>query len=186
MNAPNAPQDRVAGGGQPLGHVHSVTGSQASIGILDLAALKRSGATVGKFVKIHTGKTLLIGLITELSASPGVGDQGSCGTAHVDLTGEISDRSGAVSFRRGVGEYPTVGDPVTTLTSNELRVVFDTSSTKTIKVGRVSFQPKLDFFNMLNVSPVISVRGQNFGTSVSKMVILKGEVLPRGDIFGDA
>ena len=30
------------------------------------------------------------------------------------------------------------------------------------------------------------LRGQNFGTSVSKMVILKGEVLPRGDIFGDA
>jgi len=30
------------------------------------------------------------------------------------------------------------------------------------------------------------LRGQSFGTSVSKMVILKGEVLPRGDIFGDA
>lgn len=30
------------------------------------------------------------------------------------------------------------------------------------------------------------LRGQSWGTSVSKMVILKGEVLPRGDIFGDA
>ena len=30
------------------------------------------------------------------------------------------------------------------------------------------------------------LRGQSFGTSVSKMVILKCEVLPRGDIFGDA
>lgn len=30
------------------------------------------------------------------------------------------------------------------------------------------------------------LRGQNFGGSVSKMVVLKGEVLPRGDIFGDA
>jgi hypothetical protein len=30
------------------------------------------------------------------------------------------------------------------------------------------------------------LRGQNFGTSVSKVVILKCEVLPRGDIFGDA
>jgi hypothetical protein len=30
------------------------------------------------------------------------------------------------------------------------------------------------------------LRGQGFGTSVSKMVILKCEVLPRGDIFGDA
>jgi len=30
------------------------------------------------------------------------------------------------------------------------------------------------------------VRGQSWGANVSKMVILKGEVLPRGDIFGDA
>ena len=30
------------------------------------------------------------------------------------------------------------------------------------------------------------LRGDNWGTSVSKMVILKCEVLPRGDIFGDA
>lgn len=30
------------------------------------------------------------------------------------------------------------------------------------------------------------LRGQSFGTNVSKMVILKCEVLPRGDIFGDA
>lgn len=30
------------------------------------------------------------------------------------------------------------------------------------------------------------LRGQSFGTSVSKMTILKCEVLPRGDIFGDA
>ena len=30
------------------------------------------------------------------------------------------------------------------------------------------------------------LRGQNWGTAVSKLVILKCEVLPRGDIFGDA
>jgi hypothetical protein len=30
------------------------------------------------------------------------------------------------------------------------------------------------------------LRGQNWGTQISKLVILKCEVLPRGDIFGDA
>jgi hypothetical protein len=30
------------------------------------------------------------------------------------------------------------------------------------------------------------LRGQSFGTAVSKLVVLKCEVLPRGDIFGDA
>ena len=39
---------------EPLGHVHSVTGSQASIGLLtaSLGSLARAGITVGKFVKI--------------------------------------------------------------------------------------------------------------------------------------
>jgi hypothetical protein len=30
------------------------------------------------------------------------------------------------------------------------------------------------------------LRGQNWGSAVSKLVVLKCEVLPRGDIFGDA
>src|SRR6185295_6821553 len=34
----------------------------------------------------------------------------------------------------------------------------DVSVSKTIRVGRASFQPKIDFFNLLNVSPVIDVR----------------------------
>ncbi len=41
--------------GEVLGHVHSVTGSQASIGLLSARGLHRAGATVGKFIKIYTG-----------------------------------------------------------------------------------------------------------------------------------
>lgn len=39
---------------EPLGHVHSVSGSQASIGLLatTLSSLHRGGMSVGKFVKI--------------------------------------------------------------------------------------------------------------------------------------
>jgi hypothetical protein len=60
----------------------------------------------------------------------------------------------------------------------------DFSITKTIKVGRVSFQPKLDFFNLLNVSPVISVRGQNFGTTAYNQPssVLVGRVYQLGAI----
>jgi hypothetical protein len=35
----------------PLGRVHAVGGSRASIGLLGDSGLHRSGATVGKFVK---------------------------------------------------------------------------------------------------------------------------------------
>src|SRR5262245_8466456 len=97
----------------PLGRVHAVSGSRASIGLLGTEGLHRSVATVGKFVKIHTGNALLIGVITDLSVEVASRDPGFCGTARVDLTGEISDRSGAMRFRRGVTDYPTIGDEVT-------------------------------------------------------------------------
>lgn len=49
----------------------------------------------------------------------------------------------------------------------------------------------VDVENVAKYLPTIEsedylLRGQNWGTNVSKMVFLKCEVLPRGDIFGDA
>ena len=138
MNASNPPETKLMAGGQPLGHVHSVSGSHASIGILDTTGLHRSGATVGKFIKIHAGNALLVGVITELSiAGSAGGREGYCGTARIDLTGELAGRAGTVRFQRGVAEYPTIGDAVSALTSDELRVVFDTAGTNTITVGHL-------------------------------------------------
>ena len=61
----------------------------------------------------------------------------------------------------------------------------DFSITKTVKIGRTSIQPKLDFFNMLNVSPVISVRGQNYGTTAYNQPssVLVGRVYQLGFIM---
>src|ERR1700724_4515631 len=121
----------------PLGRVHAVSGSRASIGLLGDGGLGRSGATVGKFVKIDTGHALLIGVITELSVEVASRDPGYCGTARVDLAGEISGRTGAFRFRRGVTDYPTIGDRVGALTSDELRLVFDAPGANVIKVGQL-------------------------------------------------
>ena len=41
----------------------------------------------------------------------------------------------------------------------------DLNISKTIKVRQMSIQPKIDFFNLLNVSPVYAVRGLNYGTA---------------------
>ncbi len=65
------------------------------------------------------------------------GEQGYRGTARLDLTGEITNHNGMLRFRSGITEYPTIGDPVTALTSDELRVVFETPGAKTIKVGQL-------------------------------------------------
>jgi len=124
--------------GTLLGYVQAVHGSQASISLLPHGGgLNRAGATVGKFVKIHTGKALLIGLITDVAAEAAATDRGHCGVAHVDLAGEISNRGGAVGFRRGIAEYPTIADAVSALTSNELRVVFEPPDAKTLRIGQL-------------------------------------------------
>jgi hypothetical protein len=44
----------------------------------------------------------------------------------------------------------------------------DLSISKRFRANRFSFEPKIDFFNLLNVSPVISVEraaGSNYGTA---------------------
>jgi uncharacterized protein len=124
--------------GALVGYIQSVHGSQASISLLPHSTgISRAGATVGKFVKIHTGKALLIGLITDVSAESSGKEHGHCGIAQVDLTGEIGDQGGAVRFRRGITEYPTIADAVSALTSNELRLVFDPPGAKTLRIGQL-------------------------------------------------
>jgi hypothetical protein len=60
----------------------------------------------------------------------------------------------------------------------------DFSIAKTIRAGRTSFQPKIDFFNLLNVSPVIDVRGYNYGTTayMQPSSVLVGRVFQLGAI----
>jgi hypothetical protein len=41
----------------------------------------------------------------------------------------------------------------------------DLNVTRSFRIGRVSLQPKLDIFNVLNVAPVYTVRGLLWGTS---------------------
>jgi DNA helicase HerA-like ATPase len=128
--------------GEPLGHVHSVSGSQASIGLrtTSVSNLNRAGVTVGKFVKIQAGNALLVGVITDLSAqiTPAMKELGYHGTAHVDLMGEIKARNERPpQFHRGVADYPTVGDAVAPLTEAELQIVFASSNAKTIRIGHL-------------------------------------------------
>jgi hypothetical protein len=60
----------------------------------------------------------------------------------------------------------------------------DFSLTKTIRIGRASIQPKLDFFNLLNVSPVYTVRNSNYLTPayLQPASVLVGRVYQLGAI----
>jgi DNA helicase HerA-like ATPase len=147
-----------------LGYIQSVHGSQASISLMPHGSgLNRAGATVGKFIKIHTARALLIGLITDVTAETSAKDRGHCGVAHADLTGEISEQGGAVRFRRGITEYPTIGDSVTALTSNELRVVFDPPGSKTLKIGQLLQDPAISVG--LDIDELVSKHFAVLGTT---------------------
>jgi len=122
-----------------LGHVHAVSGSQATVGLLTaaLTGADRTTVTVGKFVKIETRKAALVGVVTE-AAIQYASDHAARGygaVAHVDLVGEIDQRDGEARFRRGVTDYPTIGDIVLSLANAELRIIFGGSGAVTINIG---------------------------------------------------
>jgi uncharacterized protein len=92
---------------EPFGHVLSVRGSEAQVGLPSPSSNDEVRATVGKFLAIGAGRRRLIGMVTEVSVNNSNGLHGahSGAVARVDLMGEIRrDASGADSFRRGVAE----------------------------------------------------------------------------------
>jgi hypothetical protein len=99
-----------------LGHILSVSGSRASVGILAASQADADDprVTVGQFVVVRSGDSRLIGVITDVSLTTIAiaREQGYYATAELDLMGEIrNDPSGASYFQRGVTGYPAIGDP---------------------------------------------------------------------------
>jgi hypothetical protein len=60
----------------------------------------------------------------------------------------------------------------------------DLNIAKTFRWGRGSFQPKIDFFNLLNVAPVYAVRSLNYGTTSYEQPqsVLVGRVFQLGGV----
>jgi DNA helicase HerA-like ATPase len=178
---------------EPLGHVHSVSGSQVSIGLVSKRAggLYGAGITVGKFVKIKSGNALIVGVIAEVSVqAPGlVKEQDFQGMARVDLMGEISEPkgpdAGSVRFRRGVTTYPTIGDPAAPLTYDEMRTIFDGGGSRSIRVGHLQQDSTIDVRIDINemLSKHFAVLGTTgVGKSSAVAIILQQLLQARPDL----
>jgi len=124
-----------------IGRIISVHGSQASVGIPAASpqAPDEKRVTVGKFLGVAVGKTLLVGLITDVSMGTEAGARDNdAAVAQLDLIGEIrSGDGGTAYFQRGVTSYPAMGDPVVFVGARELRLIFQNSSSRMIEVGRL-------------------------------------------------
>ena len=142
-----------------MGRVISVRGSHVSVGLPAGSPynLEETRATVGKFLGVSVGKSLLVGLITDVSlqADPVLRDTDHVAVGKLDLIGEILDRGTASEhFRRGVATYPAIGDPVAFIGSRDLRLIFQTSGSRMIDVGHLhqdsGIAARLDVDEMLS------------------------------------
>lgn len=126
----------------PMGHIVSVRGSEAHVGLSAQRSSDDTRATVGKFMTISCGTRALVGMITEVSARTSEADvatrpQGA--TARLSLLGEITrDADGTEHFRRGVSDYPAIGDPASNASNEQLRLIYRPAGQRTINLGQLN------------------------------------------------
>jgi uncharacterized protein len=125
-----------------LGHVISIRGSQAGIGLANWPHQNsdETRVTVGKLLAIQTGQSSLIGVITDVvlqTQQSGSGQQPTV-LAQMDLIGEIVNLgTPTAGFQRGVTHYPLIGDQVSPVSSRELRLIFEHCGAEVVQVGHL-------------------------------------------------
>jgi len=126
---------------ESLGRIISVSGAQAAVGLRPPVQNlpDKAQAKVGKFLGILSGKSIIIGLITEITEQPSgpINHEQTCShVARLDLIGEIKAGTGGIAgFQRGVTEYPSIGDSTLLLGDRELRLVYGAAGPDTIEIG---------------------------------------------------
>lgn len=120
-----------------FGRVISVRGSLARVGLLAQSQMPISEvrATVGRFVSIRCASSVIVAMITEVSCENLSSSDNLIAIASVDLLGEILNAADKAKFQRGVTNYPTIGDSVELITSQELRTIYAPTGSDQINVG---------------------------------------------------
>ena len=159
---------QLSGMGELLGHVIGVRGSQATVGLRAAAPqdAEELRVTVGKFLGIRAGKSLLIGVITDVSlrTHQGAREQGYTASADIDVLGEIQNHeSSSARFQRGVTAYPAIGDPAALIGSRELRLIFDISAPTVIDIGHIQQDSAIGAY--LNANDMLSKHFAVLGTT---------------------
>src|ERR1700743_2421321 len=120
-----------------FGRVISVRGSLARVGLLAASQMGLSAvrAPVGRFVSIRCANSTIVAMITEVSCEDLPTSDDYIASASVDLLGEIHGAGDGQKFRRGVTNYPSIGDGVELINSQELRTIYAPSGSDQINIG---------------------------------------------------
>ncbi|MBN8995656.1 MAG: DUF87 domain-containing protein [Rhizobiales bacterium] len=167
-----------------LPRVLSVNGAQTSVGLTKsyLDHLEDLPPTVGRFLGVRRGTSLLIGMISEVSMErPSVTrDTGFYAVAKLDLLGEIKDISTAgARFHRGVTNYPAIDDPALLMTSRELGLIYEVPDANMVRVGSLHQDPSISA--SINVDEVLNKHFAILGTTgvgkSSAVSLVLGEIM---------
>ena len=150
-----------------LGRVTSVHGSKvgAALAVASAQAAEEARVTVGKFLGLRVGRSLLIGVVTNvtLQSQPAVRDSSPV-VAQLDLIGEIKDFGNpAARFQRGVSNYPAIADAITLVDARELRLIFQKPGTDVIEIGGLQQDPAISAY--VDVQDMLSKHFAVLGTT---------------------
>jgi uncharacterized protein len=120
-----------------FGRVILVRGSLARVGLMANSKMGPGEvrATVGRFVSIRCATSVIVAMITEVSCEDLPTSDNFVASASVDLLGEILGSPDRQKFQRGVTNYPTIGDAVELINSQELRTIYAPSGSDQINIG---------------------------------------------------
>src|SRR3569623_1221942 len=157
----NPPVPQIAA----LGRVVSVRGSQARIGVIASPEITPTTlrATVGQKFGIRSARGTNVAMITELSRENIDMRDNYYASASVDLLGEISLEG---RFQRGVTSYPTIGDSVDILTTNELRTIYTPKGRDQVNIGALQQDSAISAY--VNIEEMLS---KHFAVLVSSGVV---------------
>lgn len=166
-----------------LGRVISIRGPVARIGMTSFGGRPQlePRITVGNFVSIAVlaGAKSIIGMITEVSCEAHPGQGSKITTASIDMLGEIEDLNGQHRFRRGVTDYPMIGDKTFPITAQQLRIVYAPSEHDQISIG--TLQQDRSIIAQVNVEEMLSKHFAILGSTgvgkSSSVSLLLNEIL---------
>lgn len=166
----------------PIGHVVSVRGSQAKVGLPAPSPAGCFRPTVGSFVSMHADEAVIVGVITEVEAAAvfDAGHHSYQAVARVDLTGEIvRTLDGRTCFRRGVRTHPAIGDGVQPMSGSDLNVIYSSLRARSFDIGKLAQDPSVPAyveFDSLLAKHFAVVGSTGVGKSSGVAVMLNGMV----------
>lgn len=169
-----------------IGYVHQVNGNQVSFslsndsfsGFIYISGQGYRVGQIGGFVKIPIGFLNLYGIISQVGSSltpkSVISESSDCSRwMTVQLFGE-SYRNGL--FRRGISQYPTIGDEVHLVIENDLRLIYSNPDKPYyVKIGHISNAESISALLDINKlitrhSAVVGATGSGKSTTVAAIL----------------